>query len=568
MGDEDTSGRPAKRIRLATENELGSTASLRFLRHSAPFKIHDDRDNTYESMVSEVLVDLEASASIEEPLARELHNKFLVNIGFSLKLERLDQTLLLAKCLHALYQCTLICLEENCDANSAENYFGKQEIQQAFFIILQVLEELREKSSILNTSTSKSFEPICLQIMHRLTVTSPGLREIIRSNRNLLESILYAIVNTSVCTNCETSNFKEALKGILSTLRCLSPTAMRLGALVESILSGSCDLRKGPKEDQGFHINCLLMSFAPKKCLEDSRLREAISYTKKKCLGDNDLCPVVECFCLMAENLSMDTNLHRVFELMVEVLLERSKTNAASTIISVKCFRILLVTFSTRRMLLEYRDLHGVIQFLLDVVTDASECVDTVVQAGDLLCSVVMALQKSRPHKLKEQWDPFQLFSSLLLSDNQAVLSKAVSSTHELLKATNGTAINCDYGCKLAVLLAEACFRGFREEATQQEVVEIIQLLVEKNNFFLNFLTRQPSALSLIVHMASAENCAATRGAFSLLLQMSSNTCNHRIMARQPGLLSAFFRYARTGSNTNDQRERIKERILCLVKAL
>mmetsp|Transcript_24278 Transcript_24278/g.59440 ORF Transcript_24278/g.59440 Transcript_24278/m.59440 type:complete len:594 (-) Transcript_24278:1421-3202(-) len=572
MENMDTSDRPRKRTRQ-TSNELGKrTGALQFLHRLGSFKIHEDSDGSYESTVSEILLYLEASTFIEASLARKLHKHFLVNLGFSLKLSRFDHTVLLAECLQVLYRCTWSQLKENRSRRSAESYFGKYEVEEAFFMMLQTLEGLKEKPSRLSTSRAIFFKGTCLQIIRLLILQSPRLREMIHSSRNVLESILYVIVSMPKCSEFETKPSQSQCKGssymdIFPILGSLSPTASQMITIAECIMSGNHqrveNLSGSSKADQVFYMNCLLFDGAPERCMKDSGLREAISFTKDECLGENHLSSAVECFRLMIDNWSMPIELNKFFELLVEVLLERSKPNCSSTRVSVKCFELLLRTLKTRYMFLELRGFNGVVQFLTDVVFDKTECKDTAQKAADVLCLIAMALHKSKACKRKELHDPYRLLSSLLSSENPEVFNKTVSCIRTLLKTAQGTRLTKDYCCNLISLLGDSSLHEFTPNGTQQEVVvEILQLLGQRDDTCLNFLTRQPSALSLIVRVASDENrIAPQRIAFSLLLQMSKNACNHKIIARQPGLLSAFFRYTRSANETDDQREKMKEDI-------
>jgi hypothetical protein len=221
-------------------------------------------------------------------------------------------------------------------------------------------------------------------------------------------------------------------------------------------------------------------------------------------------------------------------------------------------------------MLLEVRGFNSVVQLLSDIVFDKTECNDTVQNAADVLCSIAIALQKARALKTNERHDAYLVISPLLSSENPEVCNKTISCIRTLLKRAEGTRVTNDYCSKLISLLAEASIHGFTPKATQQEVVvEIFQLLAQRDGTSLNLLTRQPSALSLIVRVASNEHRVAPRRiAFILLLQMSKNSCNHRILARQPGLLSVFFRCTRSPNETDDQRQKTKEHILYLVRSL
>lgn len=548
-------------MRQSASNVSGKDgASVKFLHGCGPPKLNDEWNISLADMRSY----FEASTFVDMTSVQKLHKVILVKLGFSMKLKRFDQTESLTACLLSLYQCA--CNQESGAKNGyAEMYFGKQEIKESFTLVLQALEALKEKTA-------------SLQLIGQLLLYSPDLRDLLHSNRKLLESVLYALVDIPKCLEFTTKTVQAAETAkakLFSILRSISPNVSQLVRLAEAINSEDHKLVKSlvkslsSKDDQVFYMNYLIINNAPARCINHSGLHEAISFTKEKYLGKNQLSSGVDCFCLMIDDWNMGIDAAEFFEVLLTVLVDRSYNADLPAKVVVHCFETLTRTSRTRQMLLESKGLDSVIRFLSSMVVNDVECRESRVQAVDVLCTIAISVQELGVFEAKKWHDPFLLITSLLSSENPDVFKRVVSCIYKLLQIDNKTRSARTTCCNLILLLADASFHEFTSKTTRQEVVEIFYHFAQRDDTLLNFISRQPSVVAMIVRAASVDNrITSGRIAFSLLSAMSRNACNHRILARQPGLLSALIDYTRGETDNDVLREKTKENILSLARSL
>ena len=131
---------------------------------------------------------------------------------------------------------------------------------------------------------------------------------------------------------------------------------------------------------------------------------------------------------------------------------------------------------------------------------------------------------------------------------------------------------------QLIIAVAEAASNEFATDRIRGGGVRIIWILATKNEGMkIEALTRIPKVLEVLVNVASSSgdnSLTEKTKALEVLLRLSENICNQRILAKQPGLLSSLIRYTRSvpreSRNVEDvtMRNLMKQQILSLARAL
>ena len=128
--------------------------------------------------------------------------------------------------------------------------------------------------------------------------------------------------------------------------------------------------------------------------------------------------------------------------------------------------------------------------------------------------------------------------------------------------------------------LAQVAYDTFTTHEARHKIMKLFLGAVQQPDTInlVNF-ARQPRILEAIVHAASIQSASKPETqtlALAILMRLSSKVCNRRVLAKQPGFLSALIRYARRAPHQmeNDgqlgtlSRQEMKRQILLLASAL
>jgi hypothetical protein len=131
----------------------------------------------------------------------------------------------------------------------------------------------------------------------------------------------------------------------------------------------------------------------------------------------------------------------------------------------------------------------------------------------------------------------------------------------------------------LIYALALVAPRNFIDEERKIKLAHIFSLLIhEMKN--IHFLARRKPILAFLICLANGSYCETeSRGqeiSVCMLMTMATNSCNRRMLAKEPGLISSLIRYTRTTTDESVDvpleryisRKEMKELIFLLAKAL
>ena len=126
---------------------------------------------------------------------------------------------------------------------------------------------------------------------------------------------------------------------------------------------------------------------------------------------------------------------------------------------------------------------------------------------------------------------------------------------------------------QIILALGEAGNNEFAADRVRRGAIRTISTLVQNDCVHIETLSRIPNVLETLVSVASlTEDCAEQKQALAILLLLSENVCDRRILAIQPGLLSSLIGYARSvsqESNGDDKmRDYTKKQVMLIASAL
>ena len=290
----------------------------------------------------------------------------------------------------------------------------------------------------------------------------------------------------------------------------------------------------------------------------------------------------VECLCHVAQTCLVSRECKAMLQLLVRVIMV-----APNTVCRRKALASLHSLLSTNDGM---KALLGI-----EVVTDLLESISV----GEVACdensmlSFAKIMKRSTIYMISESlvgprmqplWDAlFAHLGDMLLSDNRTIVLLAVD-------AINHVSQNCKALLRHIVQsrpdaipsLASAALNDVSSVIITHKVVNIFSHIIDGNDGTqVVSLAREPRAMEALVQSASQHTTSeatsdARKLAISIILKLSTNVCNRRILAKQIGLIPALIRYTRSQGmeqhHSDDgllpSREELKKQILVLAQAL
>jgi hypothetical protein len=265
----------------------------------------------------------------------------------------------------------------------------------------------------------------------------------------------------------------------------------------------------------------------------------------------------MECFCRLAQQSSLTQDSSLLVSALVTALLENQWNLTMDRKQALTGLLSLVERDEGIQAVLHIDRL----EYFLDLCTKAALTSDdkkTSISASRLFTCIASSMVKEqRKDTPKILFIPSRV-AALLSSELDDIVQNAVDLIHRLLKDP-----------KLG-------------RTAMEEYPDLISELAQVvTNDFSSEFARYPKVLEAIVQTAAASQHAITsnqtetrKAALSVALRLSSNVCNRRILAKQPGLLPALIRYARSvpvdehEDETLLSRENMKKQILVLATAL
>jgi hypothetical protein len=223
------------------------------------------------------------------------------------------------------------------------------------------------------------------------------------------------------------------------------------------------------------------------------------------------------------------------------------------------------------------------LELFLDLCTKAAltdDDKDTSISASRLFTCIASSMVK-KEQRAEDTTNILFILSrvtALFSSEVDDIVQNAVDLIHQLLKNPKLRRSVIEYP-DLIPELAQVATNDFSSHAIRHKVMQAFHQVVHTEDAFLGEFARYPKVLEAIVQAASQHTIASNQTemrnvALSLVLRLSSNVCNRRLLAKQPGLLPSLIRYTRSvpvdehEDATLLSREDMKHQILVLATAL
>lgn len=225
-----------------------------------------------------------------------------------------------------------------------------------------------------------------------------------------------------------------------------------------------------------------------------------------------------------------------------------------------------------------------VISILVDMILTVPTATHTIQHmphwrrgTGSMLRDVLIASRSNFPATVSDN-DIVSICMACLDSDHTEAIRCAVETLHhQFTYMENFSGWNMD---TLIKGLAAPLGCTSVDLSTKERVLNLYSILSNRNRSSLSHIARQPQALESLVKAASIGPLRSS--AIALLVSMANDPTNHRIMAKQTGLLSSLVRHVRELESVDEEsysanlaafgtiqdREAIKGNILQIAAAL
>jgi hypothetical protein len=554
-------------------------------------------------LVENIIAMLQTHAKLMDPEScARLHGMLLLRLGFVMSSASKNNdnpttthstlVFLLLQCLQALYQH----LKNSC---SLFQSLDSEDLQESFGLVLQIVsgyclhvENDCCDDTISTTALRQRIIMACWKVLDTLIPSTIGtLIEEHRSLQELLTKLLWSI---SASTNDNNEPAGKFLKSLLlyapADLDCkvhqhwASIASMALADDTGMLRTINLPSMIASPQSKVFYWNCILSCANATKSQVSTEIDEVLKELSKlttSCGMSN--AAVMECLCRLAQqstSLSQDSS-RLVSSALVTTLLENQwnlasmdRRQALSCVLS-----------------LVERDDEGIqavlqierLESFLDLCAKAALKDDdkyTSISASKLFTCIASSMVKEQRKDTTKIFFIMSRVTALLSSEVDDIVQNAVDLIHQILKGPKMQRSVIEEYPDLITELAQVATNDFASHATRHKVMQAFHQVVHTADAFLGEFARYPKVLEAIVQAASqhtsiASNQAEMRNvALSLVLRLSSNVCNRRILAKQPGLLPSLIRYTRSvpGDEREDEtllsREETKKQILVLATAL
>ena len=560
------STRPPKKARhdnLTKESLLGChlqplLIELRVVH--TPFSYHEECEHVYEKIKSLLLASPNHQNCIHQDSNLVLYRTLLLHLGSSMPVQgqkvRMDKISSTTSCLLA---------SQKYFQRINENILENEEVDEAYSLVLQVLASLN-KFANFDTENRRQSQINCLQLLELLLLQNTNIIQ----NRNQLELLIHTVIVSDekesdplVCTK------RECIEKLLFLLSkdTSSFGIVRIALATRSPYNNFDDF--SDDEDLIFYLNCLAYSNQSQICHQTTK-----TYFERLLKIANDETmngqKAIECFCLLVEKWGLSMEFSQILGKIVQLILQKACSMIATTPNpeALRCLNSLAERNDVVKMMTCQENTSVLFRFLVDRASEGSE------EGSKVAAKILLKLVNSMENNKNSSQHIIQTFSRLLFAESQNVVEEAVKflSDYFQCQLQNDSSINLY--ADLINGLAQASLDDFASKKTKREVMKIFSTMVNKSPRNISFLVRDSKALESIVRVASDRGTTENGRdlAVSILMQMSRNQCNHRILAKQSGLLSSMISYTRGLSRTEggDDQVRIdmKKQIILLAEAL
>jgi hypothetical protein len=523
----------------------------------------------------------------------KLHGTLILYLGFLLG--SLRKTSVDRGKRHEVFSSLIFCLRDlyvNDHVNLSRSADNGDEFEEVFVLIPKILEKISSDTTLDTKCVSETNSRACYEIMTSWLNTPILLKKFLtKSTIMTLENFLFSLLQLTAIRN---GNGEQIIHEFLKPLRSICDHNSEFQKLLDVAMLA---LQSLPVSSFGylshrhkiFYWRCISKFTSPRSEIADSAVDAMISYSSE--ITDNFLSrQVMTCIGEFIQEVTTKTHM-RVMQFIGEIFLKKNRCVDSgdvyinenimdeSLIERLECFSLCMNRVDAADQFLRIDEWEAIFDILVCIAMDHQDT-DNAENAAIVIIPILKSLILSDQS------------SSLLVSKSIEVLSVFVSSqssriveqTINLLfvfsknSKTIKLVASTDMSPDLIYALALVAPRNFIDEERRIKLAHIFSLLInEMKN--IHFLARRKPILAFLVCLANGSYCETeSRGqeiSVCMLMTMARNSCNRRMLAKEPGLISSLIRYTRTTTERVDvplerniSRKEMKELIFLLAKAL
>jgi hypothetical protein len=528
----------------------------------------------------------------------KLHRTLILYLGFllgSLRRPSID----IGK-RHEVFSSLILCLRDlyvkdhvNVSRSAADN---GDEFEEVFILIPKILEKI--SSDILDTKYVSEANKACYEIM-KSWLTAPVLLKkfVTKSTTMTLEIFLFSLLQLmgKSSTSIRNGNGEQIIHEFLKPLRSICDHNSEFQKLLDVAMLA---LQSRPELSFGylshrhkiFYWRCVSKFTSHRSEIADSAVDAMISYSSE--ITDNFLSrQVMTCIGEFIQEVTPKTHM-RVMQCIGEIFLRKNRcVDSGDTYINenildenliemLECFSLCMNRADAADQFLRIDDWETIFDILVCIATDHQDT-DNAENAAIVVIPILKSLVLSDQSSSLLVSKSIEVLSVFISSQNLRIVEQTInllfdfSINSKIVKLVASTDMSPD----LIYALALVAPRNFIDEERKIKLAHIFSLLIhEMKN--IHFLARRKPILAFLICLANGSYCETeSRGqeiSVCMLMTMATNSCNRRMLAKEPGLISSLIRYTRTTTDESVDvpleryisRKEMKELIFLLAKAL
>mmetsp|Transcript_52861 Transcript_52861/g.57370 ORF Transcript_52861/g.57370 Transcript_52861/m.57370 type:complete len:607 (+) Transcript_52861:58-1878(+) len=513
----------------------------------------------------------------------KLHSTLILHLGFllgSLKKQSFDR-----KRRHEVFSSLVFCLRDIYinDHVNLSRFTDGDEFEEVFVLIPQISENYS-----VDIIDKRHVSQACYQIM-RSWLTAPVLLKkfLTKSKIITFENFIFSVLKSTGKKCIAIRNGEQIFDEILEPLRLICDKNSEFQKLLDVAILA---VQSRPVSSYGylshrqtiFYWRCIYrigwepMVTNPRLEIADCAVDAMISYRNNMITDRFLLSLVMTCIGEFIQEVTAETNM-RVMQFVAFVLQKNHKDENLFQIL--ECFSSCMSRTDAAEKFLRMEEWEKIFDILVCIATDHHDT-DTAENATLLVTSILKSLLLSNQPPSVLVLKSIEVLSVFVSLQNSRIVERTLdlvflfSANSKILNRVASTSTSPDLICALALIAP----RNIIDEEGRIKLAHTFSLLIhEMKN--IHFLARQAPILAFLVLLAKGSYCETeSRGqeiSVFILNKLARNSCNRRMLAKEPGLISSLIRYARTTTENVDvpterniSRNEMKELIFLLARAL
>ena len=527
----------------------------------------------------------------------KLHRTLILYLGFLLG--SLRKTSVDRGKRHEVFSSLMFCLRDlyvNNHVNLSRSADSGDEFEEVFVLIPKILEKI--SSDTLDTKyVSETNSRACYEIM-KSWLNAPVLLKKFLTNSTImiLENFLFSLLQLTgkSSTSIRNGNREQITHEFLKPLRSICDHNSEFEKLLDVAMLA---LQSLPISSVGysshrhkiFYWRCVSKFTSPRSEIADSAVDAMISYSSE--ITDNFLSKqVMTCIGKFIQEVTTKTHM-RVMQFIGEIFLKKNRcVDSGDVYINknimdenlieiLECFNLCMNRVDAADHFLRIDEWETIFDILVCIAMDHQDT-DNAENAAIIIIPILKSLVLSDQSSSQLVSKSIEVLSVFVSSQRSRIVEQTInllfvysrnSKTIKLLAST-------DMSPDLIYALALVAPRNLIDEERKIKLAHIFSLLINEMKD-IHFLARRKPILAFLVCLANGSYCETeSRGqeiSVCMLMTMARNSCNRRMLAKEPGLISSLIRYTRTTTESVDvplernvSRKEMKELIFLLAKAL